>query len=106
MTDLLNTYFADIEVFVNSKLMPQLNSLIMTISMSVVSILKEFWNLIIGFIISIYILSSKEVFAAQAKRWYMPFCQRRQQTGLSVMYGLQTRHSADFSWEKLWILSL
>ncbi len=68
VTDLLNTYFADIEVFVNSKLMPQLNSLIMTISMSVVSILKEFWNLIIGFIISIYILSSKEVFAAQAKK--------------------------------------
>ena len=68
VTDLINTYFADIEVFVNSELMPKLNSLIMTISMSVFSILKEFWNLIIGFIISIYILSSKEVFAAQAKK--------------------------------------
>ncbi len=68
VTDLVNTYFSDIEVFINSKLMPQLNSLIMTISMSVVSILKEFWNLIIGFIISVYILSSKEIFAAQAKK--------------------------------------
>ena len=55
-------------MFINSKLMPQLNSLIMTISMSIVSILKEFWNLIIGFIISVYILSSKEIFAAQAKK--------------------------------------
>ena len=68
VTDLINTYFSDIEVFVNSKLMPRFNSLIMTVSLSIVSILKEFWNLIIGFIISIYILSSKEVFAAQAKK--------------------------------------
>lgn len=68
VTDLINTYFSDIESFINSKLMPQINSLIMTISMSVVSILKEFWNLIIGFIISIYILASKETFAAQAKK--------------------------------------
>ena len=68
VTDLINTYFSDIEVFINSKMMPQLNSLIMTVSMSIVSILKEFWNLIIGFIISIYILASKETFAAQAKK--------------------------------------
>lgn len=67
-TELINTYFSDIESFINSKLMPQVNSLIMTISMSVFSILKEFWNLIIGFIISIYILASKETFAAQAKK--------------------------------------
>ena len=68
VTELINTYFSDIEAFINAKLMPQVNSLIMTISMSVVSILKEFWNLIIGFIISIYILASKETFAAQAKK--------------------------------------
>ncbi|MBD5451278.1 MAG: AI-2E family transporter [Lachnospiraceae bacterium] len=68
VTELINTYFSDIEAFINAKLMPQVNNLIMTISMSVVSILKEFWNLIIGFIISIYILASKETFAAQAKK--------------------------------------
>jgi len=68
VNDLINTYFSDIQVFINSKLMPQINSIIMTISMSVFSVLKEFWNLIIGFIISIYILASKETFAAQAKK--------------------------------------
>lgn len=68
VTDLINTYFSDVEAFLNSELMPQFNSLIKTISMSVFSVLKEFWNLIIGFIISVYILSSKEVFAAQAKK--------------------------------------
>lgn len=68
VTDLINTYFSDIETFINSKVMPQVNSLIMTISMSIFSIFKECWNLIIGFIISIYILASKETFAAQAKK--------------------------------------
>lgn len=68
VTDIINNYFDDIEQFVNAKIVPRLNSLIMTISMSVYSILREFWNLIIGFIISIYILSSKELFAAQAKK--------------------------------------
>ena len=40
----------------------------MVVSMSVYSIFKEFWNLIIGFVISIYLLASKELFAAQAKK--------------------------------------
>lgn len=67
-TDIINKYFNDIEKFVEAKVMPQLNGLIRTISMSAYSILKGFWNLIIGFIISVYILSGKETFAAQAKK--------------------------------------
>ena len=65
---LINEYSTDFEEFVNSKLVPQLNGLLVAISRSVYSIFKEFWNLIIGFIISIYILASKELFAAQAKK--------------------------------------
>lgn len=69
--EIINNYFSDFETFINSKLVPQLNNLITTlisISTSVYAILMQFWNLIIGFIISIYILSSKELFAAQAKK--------------------------------------
>lgn len=69
--EIINNYFTDFETFINSKLLPQLNNLIMTIiniSTSVYSIFMKFWNLIIGFIISIYILSGKEIFAAQAKK--------------------------------------
>lgn len=69
--EIINNYFTDFETFINSKLLPQLNNLIMTIiniSSSVYSIFMKFWNLIIGFIISIYILSGKELFAAQAKK--------------------------------------
>lgn len=68
VTEMINNYLSEFQNFINSEFLPQLNSLITTISMSVFSVLKEFWNLIIGFIISIYILSSKELFAAQAKK--------------------------------------
>lgn len=65
---LINDYSTDFEDFIDSKLVPQLNGILVAISRSVYSIIKEFWNLIIGFIISIYILASKELFAAQAKK--------------------------------------
>lgn len=72
--DLIDKYSIDAESFVNTKVIPQLNSLIMVVSMSVYSIFKEFWNLIIGFIISVYVLASKELFAAQAKKIVYAFC--------------------------------
>lgn len=68
VTDIINESTIDIEKFINNTAIPKLNNIIMTISLSVFSIFKELWNLIIGFIISIYILSSKEHFAAQAKK--------------------------------------
>lgn len=66
--DLLNTYSEEIENFVNDTIMPQMNSLIVILSSSVVSFLKSAWNLVIGFIISIYVLASKEKFSAQFKK--------------------------------------
>ena len=68
VTDIINESSIDIEKFINDTAIPKLNNIIMTISLSIFSIFKELWNLIIGFIISIYILASKEVFAAQAKK--------------------------------------
>ena len=45
------------------------SSFIMTVSLSVISVLKVLWNFIIGFIISIYVLASKEKFTGQAKKF-------------------------------------
>lgn len=67
-TSIINSYSGEIESFINSKVLPQLNNIIMLVSMGVYSVLKEFWNLIIGFIISIYVLAGKENFAAQFKK--------------------------------------
>ena len=67
-TSIINSYSGEIESFINSKILPQLNNFIMSISIGVYSVLKEFWNFIIGFIISIYVLTGKESFAAQFKK--------------------------------------
>lgn len=88
--DFLNQSSMDFITLINSKVLPQLNSVnnvtemlsqfsgvinvITSVSMSVYSIFKEIWNLVIGFIISIYLLASKELFAAQAKKVVYAFC--------------------------------
>lgn len=71
VTRIINESSIDIEQFIQNRILPQLNNVLATVSVistSVFSVLKGFWNLIIGFIISIYLLASKELFAAQAKK--------------------------------------
>lgn len=88
--DFINQYTMDFTTIINSKVLPQLNSInnvtemltqfsgvinvITSVSMSVYSVLKGLWNFIIGTIISVYLLTSKELFAAQAKKIVYAFC--------------------------------
>ncbi len=65
---LLNDYSTDIEGFINTTVLPQLNNLIKTVTTSVFTIFNVLWDFIIGIIISIYVLFSKEKFAAQFKK--------------------------------------
>lgn len=44
------------------------NEVIKTVSLSVINVIGIIWNWVIGFIISIYLLASKEKFAGQAKK--------------------------------------
>lgn len=66
--DLVDQYSVRIIEFFNTNLLPHINDLIKTLSLSVIGIFKALWNFIIGFIISIYLLGSKEKFAGQAKK--------------------------------------
>lgn len=68
LDDLLNQYSAKLVEYFNTNLLPHINDLIKTLSLSVIGIFKAFWNFIIGFIISIYLLGSKERFAGQSKK--------------------------------------
>lgn len=68
VTDLLNSYSSRIEEWLNTTIMPQLNAVLKSVSLSVLSFLKSLWNFIIGIIISIYIMGSKELFAGQSKK--------------------------------------
>lgn len=51
-----------------SDILPSTASIIKTVSQSVIGVLDVLWDFIIGFIISIYVLTNKERFAAQAKK--------------------------------------
>lgn len=64
----INKYSVELEKWMNEVLLPGSSALIRTVSLSVIGMLKVLWNFIIGFIISIYVLASKEKFAGQAKK--------------------------------------
>ncbi len=66
--NLVDRYSVELETFLNETVLVKSSELIRTVSLSVLSFLKVLWNFIIGFIISIYILGSKEKFAIQAKK--------------------------------------
>lgn len=68
VNDLLIRYSPKLLDYFNTNLLPNINGLVKTLSLSVIGIFKALWNFIIGFIISIYVLGSKEKFAGQAKK--------------------------------------
>lgn len=73
VSTLFDKYSAMLTNYVNSNVLPKINDLIKTLSLSVIGFFKAMWNFIIGFIISIYILGSKETFAGQAKKMAYAF---------------------------------
>lgn len=72
VTSLINQYSNELEDYLNSKLVPQLNVILTQFSSSIFSsmlgLLVTVWNLLIGLIISVYLLFSKESFAGQSKK--------------------------------------
>ncbi len=65
---LLAAYSKDLDDLLDNTVMPTVNSFILSASKGVLGMLKSLYNLIIGLIISLYILSGKEKFASQAKK--------------------------------------
>jgi len=65
---LLSTYYEDMDNFLDNTVMPTVNSFILSASKGVIGMVKSLYNLVIGLIISLYVLSGKEKFASQAKK--------------------------------------
>lgn len=65
---LISQYSSKLLEYFNSDLLPHIKDLLMTLSVSLINVFKGVWNFVIGFIISIYVLGSKEKFAGQAKK--------------------------------------
>lgn len=68
VTNLINTYSVEMNQWLNNSVLPKANVIIKEVSLSVLGVAKVLWNLIIGLIISIYVLASKETFTGQAKK--------------------------------------
>ncbi len=66
--DIISDYSLDLEVWLNENVLAKTSELIKTVSLSVIGVLKLLWNLLLGFMISVYVLASKERFSGQAKK--------------------------------------
>ena len=68
INDLINTYTPELRSWMNDTLLPQMNAVLKVVSNYAFNVLKALWNMIIGLIISVYIMGSKEKFIGQAKK--------------------------------------
>ena len=73
----LDTYSEEFMSYLNNNLVPQMETLVKQVSLSLISVLKVLWNFIIGIIISVYVLYSKETFAGQAKKLVFAFLETK-----------------------------
>lgn len=72
----LANYSKDFDAFLENNVLPTVNNLIRYASVGMIGVLKSLYNLVIGLIISLYVLSGKEKFASQAKKMCYAFFER------------------------------
>lgn len=95
VNSLFDQYSVTLTEYANTHFLPRinevLNNALTIVSSSVIGVVKALWNLIIGFIISIYLLGSKEKFAGQAKKIIYAVFDR--QTGNELVKNFRFIHS-------------
>lgn len=68
LNNMINTYTPELREWLNGTLLPQMNQAIRAVSSYAFSVLKALWDFIVGLIISIYLINSKEKYVCQAKK--------------------------------------
>ncbi len=66
--DNLSKYSVEIERYLNNSIIPQMETVVKSVSLSLIGVFQVLWNFLIGIIISCYVLYNKELFAGQAKK--------------------------------------
>ncbi len=64
----LERYSNELERFLNETVLVKTSEIIKTVSLSILGVLSTLWDFLIGFIISIYVMSGKEKYAGIAKK--------------------------------------
>jgi predicted PurR-regulated permease PerM len=75
-------YSVDLDFWLNNTLFAKISTVLMSVSQSVLNVLGFLWDFILGFILSIYILHSKDIFAGQAKKISYSLLSRETANGL------------------------
>ena len=65
---MINRYSGELENWLNGTVLTTTSEFIKSLSHSVISVFGVFWDFVIGFVIAIYVLASKETFSGQAKK--------------------------------------
>ena len=73
----VDDYSGEFSNFLNKTIIPQTQEILKHISLSLLSFLKTLWNVVIGAIISVYVLFNKELFAGQAKKMAYAFFEQK-----------------------------
>ena len=84
LSALINDFSSEADDFLNdialpaikNLLLPNMNDILSTVSSSVIKVLMFIWNIIIGLVISIYVLAGKEKFARGSVRLCYAFLER------------------------------
>ena len=79
--DLMQKFYDYLTGFLTQTLLPRLETLLATVTTSVVGLAKGLLNLVIGVIVSVYLLSGKEKFLAQGKK-LLYACLGRKKSGM------------------------
>lgn len=102
----LDTYSEEFLNYLNNSIVPHLETLVKQVSVSMINVLSVLWNFIIGLVISIYVLFSKETFAGQGKKITFALFNTKTQIRLSKIPALSAIHLSGLSAGKLLILLL
>ncbi len=68
VTDIVNQSFVALRDFLSNAILPQVGDYLGSLTNGIMSVIGVFMNLLLGLVISIYCLYSKELFSAQAKK--------------------------------------
>lgn len=68
VNEFLTKFSTEINNYLQTEILPHINEIIKTLSLSLIGLVKALFNFIVGFIVSIYLLSSKETLCGQAKK--------------------------------------
>lgn len=68
VNDSFETYAAQFETWQNDYLIPKIQEVLTTVSVSLFNFLGNLWDIVIGAIVSVYLLFSKEKFSGQFKK--------------------------------------